>query len=168
MSLIKCPECEREISDKAEFCIGCGFPIKKYLKNEEAKDNEKICPYCGSKNLDKNGYCDDCGMKQPIYQEGYAVKNTNDKKEEHKFSGIYRNTLLGGLKEVHCPRCGSDNCSHYQEQKYIPGKTKTRYTVNLNTLHPFTLVKKKENVNNKEWMLTESKFVCNSCGKIFY
>ena len=28
MSLIKCPECQKEISDKAEKCISCGYPIK--------------------------------------------------------------------------------------------------------------------------------------------
>ena len=29
MALIKCPECKREISDKAEVCIHCGYPIAK-------------------------------------------------------------------------------------------------------------------------------------------
>lgn len=29
MALIKCPKCEKEISDKAEVCIYCGFPLKK-------------------------------------------------------------------------------------------------------------------------------------------
>nr|DAW71647.1 MAG TPA: PROTEIN/RNA Complex, archaeal, ribosomal, 50S, protein.0A [Caudoviricetes sp.] len=29
MSLIKCPECQKEISDKAEKCISCGYPIKE-------------------------------------------------------------------------------------------------------------------------------------------
>jgi len=27
MALIACPECERQISDKAEHCIGCGAPL---------------------------------------------------------------------------------------------------------------------------------------------
>lgn len=27
MALIKCPECGKEVSDKANKCIGCGFPI---------------------------------------------------------------------------------------------------------------------------------------------
>lgn len=27
MALIKCPECGREVSDKAEYCQGCGYPI---------------------------------------------------------------------------------------------------------------------------------------------
>lgn len=29
MSLIKCPECGREISDKASTCPGCGCPVSK-------------------------------------------------------------------------------------------------------------------------------------------
>ena len=27
MSLINCPECNKQISDKAEICIGCGAPV---------------------------------------------------------------------------------------------------------------------------------------------
>lgn len=27
MSLVKCPECGKEISDKAEVCIHCGYPL---------------------------------------------------------------------------------------------------------------------------------------------
>lgn len=29
MALIKCPECGKEISDKAKSCPGCGYPINK-------------------------------------------------------------------------------------------------------------------------------------------
>lgn len=29
MALIKCPECGKEISDKAPACIHCGYPLKK-------------------------------------------------------------------------------------------------------------------------------------------
>ena len=28
MALITCPECGRKISDKANACVGCGYPIK--------------------------------------------------------------------------------------------------------------------------------------------
>jgi len=28
MALIKCPECSREVSDKATACPGCGYPLK--------------------------------------------------------------------------------------------------------------------------------------------
>ena len=39
MALIKCPECEQTISDKASKCPKCGYPIQEYLggKTEESQ-----------------------------------------------------------------------------------------------------------------------------------
>ena len=37
MALIKCPECGKEISDKAPACIHCGYPLS-LLNNEETKN----------------------------------------------------------------------------------------------------------------------------------
>ena len=36
MALIKCPECGKEISDKAQACIHCGYPITESLEKQEA------------------------------------------------------------------------------------------------------------------------------------
>lgn len=41
MSLIKCPECGKEISDKAESCPNCGYPISK-IKFEQQIDNDNL------------------------------------------------------------------------------------------------------------------------------
>lgn len=43
MALIKCPECEKEISDKSKACPHCGFPSPEQTQreNEVAHDNEK-------------------------------------------------------------------------------------------------------------------------------
>lgn len=38
MALIKCPECGREVSDKAESCPQCGYPISK-LGEEKGNDS---------------------------------------------------------------------------------------------------------------------------------
>ena len=38
MALIKCPECGKEISDKAKTCIGCGFPLESYMYREKQKE----------------------------------------------------------------------------------------------------------------------------------
>ena len=35
MALIKCPECGKEISDKAPACIHCGFPLSLVEKQNE-------------------------------------------------------------------------------------------------------------------------------------
>lgn len=36
MALIKCPECGKEISDKADKCIHCGYPIESAIPEEKA------------------------------------------------------------------------------------------------------------------------------------
>ena len=37
MALIQCPECGKEISDKARACIHCGYPLNAYEANETTK-----------------------------------------------------------------------------------------------------------------------------------
>lgn len=128
--------------------IGCDLKtaqdeVKKYW---DKKFPEKKLSYTPQRDLNE---------RQSYIQE-----------EKSKFNGIYKYTIFGKM-EVYCPRCGSENCSHYQEQKIIPGKTKTKYTANINPLKPFTLFNKKEKVIKKDKVITEQKFICNSCGKIF-
>lgn len=44
--LIKCPECNKEISDQSEKCVNCGYPIKDYLAEKEIqklKNDPNIC-----------------------------------------------------------------------------------------------------------------------------
>lgn len=49
--LIKCPECGKEVSDKAQACIHCGYPIKKETNSLNAitqtqtntSNNSTIC-----------------------------------------------------------------------------------------------------------------------------
>ena len=36
MALIKCPECEKEISDKAQSCIHCGYPINQNIVTDKS------------------------------------------------------------------------------------------------------------------------------------
>lgn len=33
MALISCPECKKEISDKAKVCVHCGYPVQEGLKS---------------------------------------------------------------------------------------------------------------------------------------
>ena len=41
MALIKCPECGKEISDEAEVCIHCGYPLKNKQVVESDQNNKK-------------------------------------------------------------------------------------------------------------------------------
>lgn len=40
--LIKCPECELQVSDKAFSCPHCGFPFKKQEKYHKRKDHKRL------------------------------------------------------------------------------------------------------------------------------
>lgn len=42
MALIKCPECNREISDKASICPHCGFPISSKESNKEEASKQSF------------------------------------------------------------------------------------------------------------------------------
>lgn len=37
MALISCPECEKSISDQADNCPLCGYPIRKIISSAAAK-----------------------------------------------------------------------------------------------------------------------------------
>ena len=51
MALVSCPECGREVSEKATACPNCGAPLngKKFCKHcGEKIDNDcVVCPKCG-------------------------------------------------------------------------------------------------------------------------
>lgn len=38
MALMNCPDCQKEVSDQAQDCKYCGYPIARYV--QERKDNE--------------------------------------------------------------------------------------------------------------------------------
>ena len=47
MALIKCPECGKEISDKANACIHCGYPLSQqkedfYIKRTSLLDEDTL------------------------------------------------------------------------------------------------------------------------------
>lgn len=46
MALIQCPECGKEISDKAKNCPNCGYVLPHFRKNEKLKRYTKIVGIC--------------------------------------------------------------------------------------------------------------------------
>ena len=65
MALIKCSFCEREVSDKAKICPGCG----QILNTETENNSEKIllCKECGREVSSDMATCFYCGC--PIQEE---------------------------------------------------------------------------------------------------
>ena len=83
--LIKCPECGKEVSDKAEQCIYCGFPIND-------KEINYICPDCRNTTYSK------CENEYEVY----LVCN-----KCHK--SIVIKTKKQAIPSIRCPKCLSKN-----------------------------------------------------------
>ena len=96
--LIKCPECNKEISDKAKMCIYCGYPLDEIKNKSENSFIEQKCPVCGNIGFDyKNktkgtAYCIKCG---------YAI--IIDQNIRQQYNDNIENVMLSKNK---CPKCG--------------------------------------------------------------
>lgn len=58
MALINCPNCNKEISDKAKVCIGCGHQLVDAVNTEKRTIN---CPECGVVTDSLTDICSNCG-----------------------------------------------------------------------------------------------------------
>lgn len=96
------------------------------------------------------------------------IKSKGDKSQRHL--GSYFAIVSFVLFLIVAFSNGSGNSSNNATQitTTVPQKTKTRYTVNLNPLRPFTLVNKKEKIKQQGGTYSQHRFVCNKCGLIFW
>lgn len=148
-SLIICPCCKGKVSNMAITCVHCGHPLKNQNDKMSSEHNTTV--------------------STEIQKKTGAVTKQPAQMEKHEFNGIYRVSLFGNKKtEIHCPKCGSEDCEWMVEKVVVPDKVKTKYTANLNPLKPFTLVNKKEKVVSKGYDYDRKRIKCNSCGKVFY
>ncbi len=106
MSLIICPECGKEISDKADTCIHCGYPLKNksIINNNEYDFNSELQLILNGEKIkaigsirQKTGLGLSEGKKIADYMEENKIVPT-----QMMLSQSYNNT-------PRCPRCGSTN-----------------------------------------------------------
>lgn len=45
MALISCPECRRDVSDKAPACPHCGYPVGGQARPQREMDSSVIVPW---------------------------------------------------------------------------------------------------------------------------
>ena len=121
MALINCPECNKEISDKAECCINCGYKLPK----PKPMSQGVYCPRCLKSSLKLNGQeniCSFChvqeidsivGTIQEIY---HYTENHPELKQSPEFSEEAYNKRInyvpveyGSSNSVKCPYCKSTN-----------------------------------------------------------
>ena len=92
--LIQCPECKREVSDKAKFCPQCGYPIEEntleYKVGQIIREDSPIKAIC---------FLEDKGwtlLSAKEYVDAYM--------ESHPGCNIKKKRADDVLR---CPRCGS-------------------------------------------------------------
>ena len=120
MALIKCPECGKEISDKAISCPNCGCPIGEVSQEIHSDMENKYG------TLHRLLYGDNANAKE-------ALENSKKRK-----GGIGGESTYKGL---HCPKCKGHNIDLWSNS--ANKKEFQRTGINLNPLHPLTLFKTK-------------------------
>lgn len=117
MSLIKCPECGKEVSDKSEVCIHCGYPINKkrtIVVNGTTYDAE---PYYEIIKEYENEEIDDRKFKCKIgnLTMGYRLRIDYENKLDKLIMSTHTvpETFDGPLANSgpSCPKCGSYSVS---------------------------------------------------------
>ena len=72
------------------------------------------------------------------------------------------------IKHTNCPACGGTRFHAFvEEQVVVPAKVKSKTTLNMNPLKPFTVFNHKDKVVRQQVTRQVSKFVCDDCGNIF-
>ena len=122
MGLIKCPECGKEISDKADVCIGCGFPIKRHITNQCSyfmnDDITIACKKCGEKNNKGDTYCKSCGTKLTD-SNNIMFELTDDKKKVSKLSVLaVACSFLGKYSYIGAILAFIDICIRKKDKQY--------------------------------------------------
>lgn len=111
MSLIKCPECGKEISDKSINCINCGFPINN--------NKTLVCPECNSDFVeyenDHGAYvcrmCAYCPVKI-VDEKQYKIWRAKADQENKTYLERIKNIKYSPSPQPQpslptCPKCGS-------------------------------------------------------------
>lgn len=116
--LINCPECNKEVSDKAEICPNCGFKINTLRQGVycpkclecETKTNIEICPYCHTKFKDSV-----YGTFEDVHN---YTKNHPELKRSPEFSYDAYSKRINYVPYEYptsnvpkCPTCGSTDLS---------------------------------------------------------
>lgn len=146
MALINCPECGKEISDKAASCPNCGNPMNCPTTVSEKKTESYLCcPKCGSRELhaEQKGFSGGKALVGAVAVGGLGLLagtigskdvqitclkcgnkfNAGEAKTAYDFSNT--NALLNQVKELILK--GSEDFDYYLEAKRLyltlPGKT---------------------------------------------
>ena len=116
MALIKCPECGKEISDKSENCIHCGYPlkkqsIKKYVVNNKEYDLSFVLSNTMTKveKIQQVRINVNCGLKEAktIVDNIYYDFNIQEQQQKSSNTQPSQPSITSQSNQITCPKCGS-------------------------------------------------------------
>lgn len=100
MALIKCPDCGKQISDKASECPNCGCPSSQFAP--------KICPECGNVLANGDITCPNCGF--PL-DSTFQINKT-----QNRHTNINPVVVIHGYEEWFAVK---SNISIYRDNEYL-------------------------------------------------
>ncbi|WP_155890816.1 zinc ribbon domain-containing protein [Desulfuromonas sp. TF] len=111
MALVNCPECNKQVYDKANACPNCGYPIQSTSDNikpvseppaeELAIPTVSACPSCGKQLSSAAEYCNFCDTQNPSFKSSAFNWLQKDKTVCRQCASVIEN------KENHkCQSCG--------------------------------------------------------------
>lgn len=165
MALIKCPECEREISDKATACPHCGYPISpaptvdEPIQSEDNNYDELIADLLSQNNNNKI-----LTIKKLMHMTGLSMSEA--KKEVDTYCSFAQTVSpLTSRMPVATKKIGPVQIDEHQQKfrisGYIPvngkkdglGKTMFKGAMAFSTLGASLMLSgNKQKVGNKEWL----------------
>ena len=118
MALINCPECGKEISDKAKMCPNCGYQNENVKKKCYKKFASYVCDNCGeglyipNTDIRDEYFCPKCNS--PVWYLISSIVDPNTGKEIDTYFDESRNIGYRALKSnskssITCPYCSSAN-----------------------------------------------------------
>lgn len=116
MALINCPECNREVSDKAEVCPNCGFGVAKYierqkkiLKIQEEAEKEAYLYVKQRKKEEKEKAeqkkKDEINRKNNIYEEAVEKFASESSKDVEKAEELFKTISSWKESEEYLIKC---------------------------------------------------------------
>lgn len=105
MALIKCPECQHDVSEHAVSCPSCGYGIKEYLSTVQEQETDNL-----AKEDIETEDGDECYEEEYDFspeENNYSIETKSDTKIKMPSFSVATYILIATLLIVLCYKCSS-------------------------------------------------------------
>ena len=135
MALIRCPECGKEISDKASACIHCGYPL---VNDRQEKSNMTQTQSAGNSASSENETTIELGFTLFSVNESSVNLECKNCSKVYKFNKtIFSETTKNECVPsgtIRCPNCGNttQKNSKIQPKQIVQNLSEAKESVHTN------------------------------------